>query len=43
LIDEIHALNEQAPLVEQIAAVAVNSSQDMGAACPDVEVYSANE
>jgi glucosyl-3-phosphoglycerate synthase len=43
LIDEIHALNEQAPLVDQIAAVAVNSSQDMGAACPDVEVYSANE
>lgn len=42
-IKEIHALNERAPLVDQIAVIAANSFHASDAVCPDVEVYSGDE
>jgi glucosyl-3-phosphoglycerate synthase len=43
LIDEIHTLNERAPLTDQIAVIAASSSHGMDAACPGVEVYCGDE
>lgn len=43
VIGEIHALNERASLVDQIAVIAASSFHDMDAACPGVEVYSGDE
>lgn len=43
LIDEIHTLNECAPLVDQIAVITASSSQDMNATHPGIEVYSGDE
>lgn len=42
-ISEIHALNERAPLVDQIAMIAASSSHGMDTAYPGVEVYSGDE
>jgi len=43
LIKEIHALNERAPLVDQIAVIAAKSFYASDAVGPDVEVYSGDE
>jgi len=43
LINEIHAINERAPLVDQIAVIAASSSHGMDTAYPGVEVYSGDE
>jgi glucosyl-3-phosphoglycerate synthase len=43
LINEIHALNERAPLLDQIAVIAASSSNGMDTAYPGVEVYSGDE
>ena len=43
LINEIQALNERVPLVDQIAVIAASSSHGMDTAYPGVEVYSGNE
>ena len=43
LMNEIRALNEQAPLIDQIAVIAASCSHNIDAACPGVEVYGGDE
>lgn len=39
LIDEIHTLDERAPLTDRIAVIAARPSTGMDAACPGAEIY----
>ena len=42
-IDALHALDEQAPLADQIAVIAASPSHGMDAVCPGAEVYYGDE
>jgi glucosyl-3-phosphoglycerate synthase len=43
LMNEIHALNKQAPRIDQTAMIVASSSHSIDAACPGVEVYGGDE